>query len=119
MLKSVLVATLLLAVLLLSGGPAGAHSVAARPSALASRHVATLVTTPFSPTHGGSPCCPDGTHGTLCCPTGVCFLVGCLAVVEQAVFPVTPEKLAYDLFEGSRPNGAGIAPDLPPPRAIV
>jgi hypothetical protein len=118
MLRRALAATLLLAVLLLSGAPAGAHTIA-RPSTLAPRHATELMTAPVSPTHGGSPCCPDATHGALCCSTGVCSLVGCLAVVEPAVFPITPEKLAYDLFEGSRPDGARIAPDPPPPRAIV
>jgi hypothetical protein len=113
--RSALAAIVLLAILLLSAAPADAHSSARS----APRQAAELMTTLVSPTHDGSPCCPDGTHGPVCCPAGACSLVGCLAVVEPAVFPATPEKLAYDLFEGSRPDGAGIAPDLPPPRAIV
>jgi hypothetical protein len=118
MLRSALAAIVLLAVLLLSSAHVGAHAIP-RPSALALRDPAVLVMAPVAPTHDGSPCCPDGVHDPLCCPASVCPLVGCLAIVEAAVLPVTPEKLAYDLFEGSRPDGAGIAPDFRPPRAIV
>jgi hypothetical protein len=118
MLRSALAAIALLAVLLLSGTSADAHALA-HSSSPAPRQAAEFVTAPFAQTHDGSPCCPHGTHRLLCCAAGVCSLVGCLAIVEPAVFPVTPEKLAYDPFEGSRPDGAGIGPDLPPPRAIV
>ncbi len=116
MLRSALAAIVLFAVVLLSGALADAHS---RSSIPALRQAVELTTTPVSPTHDGSPCCPDGTHGPLCCSAGACSVVGYLGVVEPAVFPVAPEKLAYALFEGSRPDGAGMAPDLPPPRAIV
>jgi hypothetical protein len=119
MLRSALATIVLLTVLLLSGAPADAHSLA-QTSILAPGHATELVTVPFSQAHDGSPCCPDDTHGPHCCPAGVCSLVGCLAIiVVPAVFPIVPEKLAYVLFEGSRPDGAGITPDLPPPRAIV
>jgi hypothetical protein len=118
MLRSALAAIALLAILLLSRTPADAHSLACS-SIPGPRQSAEFETGSFSQTHDASPCCPDGAHGLLCRAAGACSPVGCLAIVEPAVFPVTPEKLAYDLFEGSRPDGTGIAPDLPPPRAIV
>lgn len=116
MLRSAFAAIVLLAVLLLLGLPADAHARASIPAA---RQGAELMTAPVAPMHHGLPCCPDRMHGPLCCPAAACSLVGCLAVVEPAVFPAAPEKLAYALFEGSRPDGAGIAPDLPPPRTVV
>jgi hypothetical protein len=118
MLRSALAAIVLLAGLLLSSAHVGAHAIP-RPSALALLDAAVLVTAPVSPTHDSSPCCLDGIHDPLCCPASVCSLVGCLAIIKAVVLPVTPEKLAYALFEGSRPDGANIAPNFRPPRAIV
>ena len=118
MLRSALAAVLPFAILLLFGAPAVAHSLA-RPDTFVPRHTAEFVAAPLSQTHDGSPCCPDGTHVPLCCTAGACFLAGCLATAEPAFFPAVPGTADYALFEGSRPDGAGIAPDLPPPRAIV
>ena len=116
MLRSAIAAVLLLAILLLSGAHADAHSLA-RADTFVPRHAA-IVTAPVLQMHDELPCCPDGSHGPLCCP-GVCSLAGCLPPAEPAFLSVVSGELVYALFEGSRPDGAGIAPDLPPPRAIV
>jgi hypothetical protein len=119
MVRSALAAIVLLTALFLSSASADAHSLA-QTSVVAPRYATELVTVPSSQAYGGSPRCPDDTHGPHCCPAGVCSLVGCLAIiVVPVVFPIVPEKLAYVLSKGSRPDGASITPDLPPPRAIV
>ena len=118
MLRSALAVIALLALMFLTDAPPDAHA-RARSSIPAARQATEFMTAAVSLAHCGSPCCPDRTHGPLCCPAGICSLIGCLAVVEAGVFPAPPEKLAYDVFEGSRPDRAGIVPDLPPPRAVV
>jgi len=115
MLRSTLAVIALVATVVLTWAVPSAH---ARSSIPAASLPAAVMMAAAAPAHDASPCCP--LHISLCCSAGACSFVGWLAVVDDAVmFPAPPAKLTYDLSEGSRPDQAGVAPDLPPPRAIV
>ena len=120
MLRGVITALVLLAVLVLSSVPADAHS-GSNSRARASHDYTQVVAAPLAYDHDGSPCqTPDCTHGLMCCPACDCSgFISWLLAAEPTPPSAVPVTLVYFTPLLSWPDGSGLLTALPPPRSVV
>jgi hypothetical protein len=108
-----------LALIVLPLSPGEAHAVLSAGS-IPCVHADEMLPPTFSSRGVQRPC--DGhhcAHGPLCCMSS-CLAFSALALPAETLLLTPFQDLAvYPRAPPTRPNGFGVRPSLPPPRAIV
>ena len=123
-LRRMVAGLVVLAILVLSMGQSFALSVGGTSPFNGSSHStqhALATSTGAAHGHSGLPCkhdqCPKGTADCIACGCSMPFTW--FPAVTPAQLTAAPRPLVYhDIFEMA-PDGAGTAPDIPPPRNMV